>query len=46
VEITNQDSAITDALMTHFCGTKVGTGTYHHDSLHPSTLRLHERPRT
>ena len=44
LEITNQDSAITDAPMTHFYGTKVGTDTYHHDRLHPSALRLHERP--
>jgi len=44
LEITNQDSLITDAPMTHFYGTKVGTDTYHHDGRHPSTLRLHERP--
>jgi hypothetical protein len=46
LEITNQDSLITDAPMTHFYGTKLGTDTYHHDRSHPSTLRLHERPRT
>ena len=45
LELTNQDSAITDAPMTHFYGAKVGTDTYHHDRAHPSTLRLHERPR-
>jgi uncharacterized protein len=31
--------------MTHDYGRKVGTDTYHHDRIHPSTLRLHERPR-
>lgn len=41
----SQVAAITDAPMTHFYGTKVGADTYHHDRLHPSTLRLHERPR-
>ena len=46
LEITNQDSLIADAPMTHFYGTKVGTDTYHHDSTRPSTLRLHERSRT
>jgi hypothetical protein len=46
VEITNQDSLIADAPMTHFCGPKVGTDTYHHERPHPSTLRLHERPCT
>jgi putative CocE/NonD family hydrolase len=45
LEISNQDSLITDAPMTHFYGKKVGTDTYHHDRLRPSTLRLHERPR-
>jgi predicted acyl esterase len=45
LELTNQDSLITDAPMTHFYGTKVGTDTYHHDRAYPSTLRLHERPR-
>jgi putative CocE/NonD family hydrolase len=45
LEVTNQDSLITDAPMTHFYGQKVGADTYHHDSPHPSTLRLHERPR-
>jgi hypothetical protein len=45
VEITNQDSLITDAPMTYFYGTRVGAGTYP-ERRHPSTLRLHERPRT
>lgn len=31
--------------MTHWYGQKVGSDTYHHDALHPSRLRLHERPR-
>ena len=35
LEITNQDSLITDAPMTHFYGTKVGTDTYHHDRTTP-----------
>jgi hypothetical protein len=43
--ITNQDSLITDAPMTHFYGTKVGADSCHHGRPHPSTLRLHERPR-
>lgn len=45
LEITHQDSLITGAPMTYFYGTKA-TDTYHHDCPHPSTLRLHERPRT
>lgn len=45
LEISNNDSAIADAPMTHFYGRKVGTDTYHHDSRHPSCLSLHERPR-
>jgi uncharacterized protein len=45
LEISNQDSAITDAPMTHFYGQKAGTDTYHHDRLRPSAIRLHERPR-
>jgi putative CocE/NonD family hydrolase len=44
LEITNQDSLITDATMTHFYGQKAGTDTYHHDRLRPSALHLHERP--
>jgi hypothetical protein len=31
--------------MTHRCGQKVGTDTYHHDAAHPSRLLLPERPR-
>jgi uncharacterized protein len=45
LELSNQDSAILDAPMTHFYGRKTGTDTYHHDAAHPSALRLHERPR-
>ncbi|SPU54807.1 Cocaine esterase [Brevundimonas vesicularis] len=46
LEISNTDSMITDAPMTHFYGQKVGTDTYHHDAPRPSCLRLHERPRS
>lgn len=46
LEISNWESAITEAPMTHWYGQKVGTDTYHHDNKHPSRLRLHERPRT
>jgi predicted acyl esterase len=45
LEISNQDSLVADAPMTHFYGQKVGTDTYHHGATHPSALRLHERPR-
>ena len=45
LEVSNNDSLLADAPMTHFYGRKVGTDTYHHDRLHPSSLRLHERPR-
>jgi uncharacterized protein len=45
LEISNWDSTITEAPMTHWYGQKVGTDTYHHDAAHPSRLRLHERPR-
>lgn len=45
LEISNQDSLIADAPMTHFYGQKVGTDTYHHDRHYPSSLRIHERPR-
>ncbi|WP_028925007.1 CocE/NonD family hydrolase [Pseudonocardia acaciae] len=45
LEISNNDSLVADAPMTHFYGRKVGTDTYHHDDVHPSALRLHERPR-
>ena len=46
LEISNQDSTITDAPMTHWYGQKVGTDTYHHNPTHPSCLRLHECSRT
>ncbi len=45
LEISNQDSLIADAPMTHWYGQKVGSDTYHHNAVHPSCLRLHERPR-
>jgi uncharacterized protein len=45
LEISNWESTITEAPMTHWYGQKVGTDTYHHNALHPSRLRLHERPR-
>ena len=45
LEITNWESAITEAPMTHWYGQKVGTDTYHHDAAHPSHMCLHERPR-
>ena len=45
LEISNWESTITEAVMTHWYGQKVGTDTYHHDAAHPSRLRLHERPR-
>jgi uncharacterized protein len=45
LEISNWDSLIADAPMTHFYGQKVGTDTFHHDAANPSQLRLHERPR-
>ena len=46
LELSNWESAITEAPMTHWYGQKVGTDTYHHSPVHPSRLRLHERPRT
>ena len=45
LELSNWESAQTEAPMTHWYGQKVGTDTYHHDAAHPSRLRLHERPR-
>lgn len=45
LEISNWDSLIADAPMTHFYGQKVGTDTFHHDVTNPSRLQLHERPR-
>jgi putative CocE/NonD family hydrolase len=45
LEISNWESAITEAPMTHWYGQKVGADTYHHNQAHPSHIRLHERPR-
>lgn len=45
LEISNNDSPMVDAPMTHYYGQKVGTDTYYHNTLHPSALLLHERPR-
>jgi predicted acyl esterase len=45
LEISNWESAITEAPMTHWYGQKVGTDTYHHSAVFPSRLRLHERAR-
>jgi len=45
LEISNWESSITEAPMTHWYGEKVGTDTYHHNPAHPSRLRLHERSR-
>jgi putative CocE/NonD family hydrolase len=45
LEISNWESAITEAPMTHWYGQKVSADTYHHDTVHPSRLRLHERSR-
>jgi predicted acyl esterase len=46
LEISNEDSLITDAPMTHWYGEKVGSDTYHHNTAHPSFLKIHERPRS
>jgi uncharacterized protein len=46
LEISNWESSITEAPMTHWYGQKVGTDTYHHGAGRLSRLRLHERPRT
>ena len=46
LEISNEDSLITDAPMTHWYGKKVGTDTYHHNAAYPSFLKIHERPRS
>jgi uncharacterized protein len=41
LEIANGDSAVTDAVFTHpYPPTAIGTDTFHHDSLHPSCLKL------
>ena len=45
LEISNWESAITEAPMTHLYGENVGTDTYYHNAAQPSRLRLHERPR-
>ncbi len=45
LEISNFDSLIVDAPMTHWYGQKVGTDTYHHDAAHPSRLVLPHCPR-
>jgi predicted acyl esterase len=45
LEISNWESAITEAPMTHWYGQKNGTDTYYHNAIYPSRLRLHERPR-
>jgi hypothetical protein len=45
LELSNNDSPITDSPSTHYYGLKVGTDTYHHDADHPSRLVLPERPR-
>ncbi|HEX7784411.1 MAG TPA: CocE/NonD family hydrolase [Sphingobium sp.] len=45
LEISNWESLITEAPMTHWYGQKVGTDSYHHDARYPSRLRLHERAR-
>ncbi|WP_397474897.1 CocE/NonD family hydrolase [Pusillimonas sp.] len=45
LEISNFDSLIADAPMTHWYGQKVGTDTYHHDAVHQSRLILPYCPR-
>jgi putative CocE/NonD family hydrolase len=45
LEISNWESAITEAPMTHWYGQKIGSDTYYHNALHPSQLILHECPR-
>ena len=45
LEISNQDSLIADAPMTHWYGQKVGTDTYHHGGPYPSAIHVHERTR-
>jgi uncharacterized protein len=46
LEISNYDSQLVDAPMTHWYGQKVGSDSYHHDAAHPSRILLPERPRT
>jgi predicted acyl esterase len=45
LELSNFDSQIADAPMTHWYGQKIGTDSYHHDRAHPSRIILPERPR-
>jgi uncharacterized protein len=45
LEISNWESLVTEAPMTHWYGQKVGADSYHHSAAHPSCLRLHERQR-
>jgi len=45
LEISNFDSLMVDAPMTHWYGQKVGTDSYHHDQAHPSRLVLPLCPR-
>lgn len=53
LEISNNDSPVADAPMSHWYGTpmshwygtKVGRDTYYHNQAQPSLLKLHERPR-
>jgi uncharacterized protein len=41
IEIANGDSPLTDAVFTHpYHPTLIGTDTIHHDSAHPSCIRL------
>ena len=44
LELSNNDSPITDAPATHYYGLKVGSDTYHHDPERPSRLILPEVP--
>ena len=45
VEISNNDSRMTEGLMWHFYGYKVGTDAYHADRNYPSRMILPVRPR-
>jgi uncharacterized protein len=45
LEISNNDSPVADAPMSHWYGAKVGRDTYYHNQAQPSLLKLHERPR-
>jgi len=40
IDISNADSAASDAPWTHHYGTRMGTDTYHHDQPRPSRLML------